>query len=123
MADDTPKSTTPIPVPVPVGSTGASDAASSAAGTPAVVDAAEKDVAMTDAPGTGAAANGGGGGEQAPVRSKSPSPIIIIYPPTHPPQHQMRKLASPYLRFPHPPPCLAADVYYTRHHARRILVN
>ncbi|RYO91319.1 hypothetical protein DL766_002010 [Monosporascus sp. MC13-8B] len=72
MADDTPKSTTPIPVPVPVGSStgeaaAAADAtASSAAGNPSgggVVETAEKDVAMADAPGSG--------NEQAP----SPAPV------------------------------------------------
>lgn len=60
MADgETPlKSTTPIPVPVPVGTTSASssemptDAAAitGAAGTPSIVETAEKDVAMADAP-------------------------------------------------------------------------
>ncbi|RYP81312.1 hypothetical protein DL769_002041 [Monosporascus sp. CRB-8-3] len=73
MADDTLKSTTPIPVPVPVpvGSSAGEAAAapdataSSAAGTPGggVVETAEKDVAMADAPGSG--------NEQAP----SPAPV------------------------------------------------
>ncbi|RYP89611.1 hypothetical protein DL770_004258 [Monosporascus sp. CRB-9-2] len=72
MADDTLKFRTPIPVPVPVGSsTGEAGAApdataSSAAGTPSgggVVETAERDVSMADAPGSG--------NEQAP----SPAPV------------------------------------------------
>ncbi|RYP30137.1 hypothetical protein DL767_006385 [Monosporascus sp. MG133] len=74
MADDTLKFRTPVPVPVPVGSsTGEAAAvpdatASSAAGTPSgggVVEMAERDVSMADAPGSG--------NEQAP----SPAPVAV----------------------------------------------
>ncbi|RYP76160.1 hypothetical protein DL771_001984 [Monosporascus sp. 5C6A] len=82
MADDTLKFRTPVPVPVPVGSSAGEAAAapdataSSAAGTPSgggVVETAERDVAMADAPVSG--------NEQAP----SPAPVATTTTATNAP--------------------------------------